>query len=617
MTGKLLSVVLAIYFLPFGIIVNTSSLLISLWNSSVVYVPINYRSIQQAIDAAAVGDTIIVLPGIYQEDITINKPLNIFGINATIVGQQGDAVRILSKNVTFSGFKIIGASSQGCGIFVWSSNTRIKNNSVSGFTFGIKLYDSKNIELKNNNMRKNTFNFQIWGLTIEHFFHSIDCSNKVDGKPIRYIVNETEVSVSGIMGYLAIVNSTNIKVENISLSSNGEGVLLAYSKKCEICNVKISNCSRGLRLIASNGNLLLNNFISNCEWAGVVLDSSSNNTVKKNILVKNTAGIFVSSSSLLDLTSKNNLIENNTIRDNNYGIILADVYGNQIAKNAIEYNHLAGAYLIQTEENTFYGNVYINNDIGLKIVSSSRNMFLYNSFLNESLHVEVKDPLVSINYWNSSYPKGGNYWDNVDLVDNFSGPQQDISGGDGIIDNPFIIADHNVDNLPLIAPPLFLELSIAKAKYPVIFVGTPKVKAISFSLYNKSLLLNVCGDSENGFRVQIPKKLLWCNRLQDWNILITGNCSLQSIFEGSDATYFYFVYACGACNLTFEATHSLVELGDVNFDGYLNMQDLLSIIFSFGSIPGHSRWNYFADVNQDMKIDIRDLILELRIIFSV
>ena len=45
-----------------------------------------YTTIQSAIDAASAGDTILVASGIYNENLTINTELNIFGANHGVAG---------------------------------------------------------------------------------------------------------------------------------------------------------------------------------------------------------------------------------------------------------------------------------------------------------------------------------------------------------------------------------------------------------------------------------------------------------------------------------------------------------------------------------------------------
>jgi parallel beta-helix repeat protein len=48
-------------------------------------------------------------------------------------------------------------------------------------------------------------------------------------------------------------------------------------------------------------------------------------------------------------------------------------------------------------------------------------------------------------------------------------------------------------------------------------------------------------------------------------------------------------------------------LGDVNFDGIVDLRDVYAVARAFGKIPGKPRWNLPADENQDGAIDLRDV----------
>lgn len=91
-----------------------------------------YSTIQSAVDAAPSGGTVTVCPGTYTEDVIISSPLNLRGIDATIVGSQtangmcdqlgpngpGSApclagVTIKSGWVQVSGFTVRGAPGEG------------------------------------------------------------------------------------------------------------------------------------------------------------------------------------------------------------------------------------------------------------------------------------------------------------------------------------------------------------------------------------------------------------------------------------------------------------------------------------------------------------------------
>jgi len=56
----------------------------------------------------------------------------------------------------------------------------------------------------------------------------------------------------------------------------------------------------------------------------------------------------------------------------------------------------------------------------------------------------------SINVWDDGYPSGGNYWSDYTDVDQYSGPNQDQPGSDGIWDHPYVIDPYAKDNYPIV-----------------------------------------------------------------------------------------------------------------------------------------------------------------------
>jgi parallel beta-helix repeat protein len=63
---------------------------------------------------------------------------------------------------------------------------------------------------------------------------------------------------------------------------------------------------------------------------------------------------------------------------------------------------------------------------------------------------------------------------------------------------------------------------------------------------------------------------------------------------------------CDFCPLVYAYTYLV---GDLNHDGTVNMADLYVAAQSFGTYPRYTLWNPAADITQDGRVDIRDLVV--------
>jgi nitrous oxidase accessory protein NosD len=109
--------------------------------ATTVIVPDDYSTIQQAVNAASPGDTVLVRSGTYHEHITINKTITIIGENPSNTIIDGDAVeytpimRINQSNVIVE-------------------NLTIRNTASCNDTYGVLIYRAQNVGLFNVTVRE-------------------------------------------------------------------------------------------------------------------------------------------------------------------------------------------------------------------------------------------------------------------------------------------------------------------------------------------------------------------------------------------------------------------------------------------------------------------------------
>lgn len=319
------------------------------------------------------------------------------------------------------------------GIYLESSdNSVLSNNTCENNWRGIRLWEATRCILSNNTCENNSYNFGVVGSNVSHYDHEIDTSNLVNGRPIRYIKNKSDlvIGLSLNAGYLALVGCDNIRVGNLVLENNGQGILFASTKNSRIENCTFSSNTEGISLCSSSYNKLVNNICDN-NYYGIRLYSSSN----YNSLHKNTCS--------------------NNVSD---GICLSYLSSNTLSNNTCS-NSICGIRLWEVSQNVLSNNICSNNSYGLRLFSATNNIIFHNYMSSNTLHNAYDD---NTNRWDENGE--GNYWGD------WQPPDHPDADGDGIVDEPRPIAGGtNQDSYPLVLSPSlppFNELPTADAGGP-------------------------------------------------------------------------------------------------------------------------------------------------------
>ena len=364
-------------------------------SASDIYVPYDFSSIQEAIDNAYASSTIYVYPQTYKENLIIQKPVKIIGIEQNEQKPKlmpGDSdepgILIKSNNVEVRNFNISGFDKSG-GIFLENSeNCVISNNLTENNDIGIYIKSSENNYLKNNLSKNNRIGIYLWSskfnnLTENQFSdndknfvveveyeNNIDQTNKSNKKPIYYLVNQEDTIINGASStpaFIYLINCKDITIENVNIENEYTGISLVNSSStCAVLNSEIKNCFYGISLLDSSSNLLEKNYIASTSMA-IKLDSSSYNKISENKI--------------------ENSLKHPSYSPSGIGIHLFRSYLNEFNSNYIsKAQDVAFQILGNSSSNTFFSNKITENNLAFDIHSCSNNEFYKNHIIeNEEI----------------------------------------------------------------------------------------------------------------------------------------------------------------------------------------------------------------------------------------
>jgi len=355
-------------------------------------VPGTYSTIQAAINAANIGDTINVSAGTYNENVDINKSVNLRGAGAgvTIVNASnpsGYIFNITANSVNISGFTVTGAIKwSGTGIYINGANySGISNNIASNNYYGIYFGSSSNNIVSNNTAKENG-NYDV-GVSASS---DADCNNVIENntgsgdRPIKYF-NYSVGLQDEVLSELILCNADNSNINNVtiegSVTEKNNGLLIIRTDNSSFMNIDSLNNYIGISLSSSSNNTLTNNTANSNNNYGILLSSSNSNTLTGNSAFDNKGGgIYLYTSSSNNITD-NNASNNNVLWDST-GIYLMSSSNNTIANNTANLNQNDGIHLMDSSNyNTLTGNIVNSNNITGIDLSYSSN---YNTITNNT-----------------------------------------------------------------------------------------------------------------------------------------------------------------------------------------------------------------------------------------
>jgi parallel beta-helix repeat protein len=182
---------------------------------------------------------------------------------------------------------------------------------------------------------------------------------------------------SGIDAHLGY---NRVVVENGTITTFFDGVLLRRSSGSALRNLTVTNVENGLHLVDSPGNTVEKNSISPLQPSGLgilVEGESDSNTVEKNNVSQANVGIELGNTGFESRKIPDgNLVQKNELRSNDFGMLLGGVLRNQIQKNLLVDN-LTDIFAIGSDQNVIERNDMPRGDgvgsLGILLMESDDN----------------------------------------------------------------------------------------------------------------------------------------------------------------------------------------------------------------------------------------------------
>lgn len=314
------------------------------------------QSIAAAIAQASPGDVIRVEKGYYREQLLIDKPLTLKGIDRPTLsgGFKGDTIRITAEDVVVDGLIVRDSGDelidQNAGIFIKPGAHRaaVRNCDLTYNLFGIYIQSVKNVEIRNNVITgKRDYRSPRRGNGIQLY--------NTEGAQI--IGNNISFVRDGI--YVDVSHHAVFRSNRIHHSRYGTHYMNSHY------NVWESNDSYhnrgGLALMMTRHQVVRNNRAWGNSDHGIMLRTIQDSVIEGNIVAGNERGFFI-------YDAEYNILRNNLIVDNTTGVHLAagsihnQVTGNDFISNRTQIKYVASQDVVWGKGRGNYWSNYVGWD---------------------------------------------------------------------------------------------------------------------------------------------------------------------------------------------------------------------------------------------------------------
>jgi parallel beta-helix repeat protein len=202
----------------------------------------------------------------------------------------------------------------------------------------------------------------------------VDQSNLVDGKPIFYLEELSDIVIDGSSnaGTLYCYDCRNITIKDLVLKNNKYGIYLSGIEESYLYNITSSENYDGVHFTNSDENMVTDCSISNNALSGLYLTESEKNLINNNHILANGIGVYFDD-------SEENTLSSNLISNNSVGIEQVLSVNNKIKENRIIKSSNYGMFLYHSDISVIVENEFSMNEQGIVLRYSNDNILTENN----------------------------------------------------------------------------------------------------------------------------------------------------------------------------------------------------------------------------------------------
>ncbi|RUT46227.1 hypothetical protein EJP82_13215 [Paenibacillus anaericanus] len=295
--------------------------------------------LQQIVDEAQPGDTLVLAEGNYLGPVVINKVLHIQGSNQVLLTNDSPeaAIMIQAEGVVVEGFNIRqNYVNESAAIVVTADEVGLKDLNIQTKGYGILLRDADRGTVLHNSIS--------WLRT-----KNIKTGEKGNG--------------------IDLYNSHNNTIEQNKIQNMRDGIYLENSRQLKILNNQLMGSRYGIHCMYIDGSEIIGN-LGEYNITGAMIMGVRDVLVSNNSFLKQSKN--VNAQGILLYSVQNSVIEQNIVEGNRVGIYIESSQENQIRENSILRNFI-GIQFVHAESNKIHDNDFVSNVIEAEATDSDAN----------------------------------------------------------------------------------------------------------------------------------------------------------------------------------------------------------------------------------------------------